>query len=69
MLARNDLADYIADTYGHCDRETDCYWGMDAHGNRNGCLYVGWRGRACKHWHPVEARSWEELHAWLKSNA
>lgn len=61
MLARNDLADYIADNYGTCDRGADCYWGKDARGNFNGCLRTGWRGRECLHWHPISARTWEEL--------
>jgi hypothetical protein len=69
MLARNDLADYIADNYGHCDRGADCYHGTDAARRFNGCLRTGWRGRDCKHWHPVPVASWEELREWLKSNA
>ena len=46
--------DYILDTYGTCDRESDCYWGKDKQGKYNGCLQVGWRGRDCLHWHPIE---------------
>jgi hypothetical protein len=65
MLAPNDLAAYIADHHGSCDRDkpkrNDCYWGKDATGRYNGCLKVGWLGRACPHWHPVSATSWEEL--------
>jgi hypothetical protein len=61
MLARNELADYIADNYGACDRGTDCYWGKDTRGGRNGCLYTGWKGRECRHWHPVAAQTWDEL--------
>lgn len=65
MLARNDIADYLLDNYGTCDREAGCYWGKDSCGNYNGCLRNGWRGRACKHWHPLGATSLQELHAAL----
>ena len=51
----NDLADYIADHYGICDRGSDCYWAKD------GCLRGNWLGCGCKHWHPVKATNWEEL--------
>jgi len=61
MLARNDLAEYLADNYGTCDRGSDCYHGRDARGRFNGCLRVGWRGRACPHWHPTTATNWDEL--------
>lgn len=61
MLARNELADYIADNYGSCERGADCYWGRDGAGRFNGCLRVGWRGRDCENWRPVEARTWDEL--------
>lgn len=61
MLARNDLAAYIADNYGTCDRGADCYHGKDEQGRYNGCLRVGWRGCACPHWHPVGATSLDEL--------
>ena len=61
MLARDDLATYIADHYGTCDRDhparNDCYWGTDAAGRLNGCLRTGWRGVGCPHWHPVEGKS------------
>lgn len=63
MLARNDIADYLLDHYGTCDREADCYWGQDKRGNYNGCLRNGWRGRECKHWHPLGVTSLQELHA------
>jgi hypothetical protein len=66
MLARNELAAYIADNYGACDRGSDCYHGTDARGQPNGCLKTGWRGVACKHWHPVAACSWEELAAEMR---
>ena len=61
MLARDELADYIADNYGTCARGSDCYWGTNVAGKLNGCLRVGWRGRDCAHWRPVEARNWDEL--------
>lgn len=57
----DDLAEYIADHYGRCDREADCYHGKDGDGRFDGCLQVGWRGRSCHHWHPVAARTWDEL--------
>lgn len=61
MLARNDLAAYIADNYGECDRgSADCYHG-------NGCLKTGWRGVACPHWHPTPAATLEELERWQNS--
>lgn len=46
------LADYIADHYGACGLDNNCE-----------CLKPGkpWLGRACAHWKPVEARTWEEL--------
>lgn len=51
MLARNNVLDYVLDTYGTCDLDkpprNNCYWGP-------GCLKTGWRGRGCPHWHPVE---------------
>lgn len=65
MLARNDLSDYLLDNYGHCDRAEDCYHGRDAAGRFNGCLRIGWQGRACKHWHPLGAQTFEELRAKL----
>lgn len=48
------LAAYIADNYGICRRDTDCYHGP-------GCRKTGWIGRACPHWQPVKAKTWEEL--------
>lgn len=66
MLARNELAAYIADNYGSCARGSDCYWGKDHHGHFDGCLKTGWRGTACKHWRPVEASSWDELAAVMR---
>lgn len=59
--ASNSYADYIADHYGNCDRGSDCYHGTDERGCFNGCLKVGWLGRGCKHWHPVNARNYDEL--------
>lgn len=60
MLARNDVLEYVLENYGHCDRDNgkqnDCYWGKDALGRENGCLKTGWRGRNCKHWHPVDGQ-------------
>jgi hypothetical protein len=65
MLARNELLDYLLDTYGHCDRDkgkqNDCYWGTDTLGHPNGCLRAGWKGRACKHWHPIEGELLDRL--------
>lgn len=49
MLARDDLAEYIADNYGTC-RAVKCR-----------CLKHGWRGRDCPQWDPVAARNWDEL--------
>lgn len=49
MLARNDLAQYIADNYGRCT-QTRCK-----------CLKDGWLGCACPNWQPVKAATWEEL--------
>lgn len=63
MLARNDLAEYLADNYGTCDRGSDCYHGKDARGEFNGCLRTGWRGQACSHWHPLGVSNWDELKA------
>lgn len=63
MLARNDLAQYLADNYGTCKRGPDCYWGKDARGEFNGCLKVGWRGCGCPHWVPTTATDWNELKA------
>ena len=63
-MAINDqagLADYIADNYGACARGSDCYWGRDEGGRFNGCLKIGWRGRACVHWEPTTAKTEEEL--------
>jgi hypothetical protein len=58
MTARDELREYILDNYGSCDRDTpkrnDCFWGKDENGKDNGCNQVGWKGRACKHWHPVD---------------
>lgn len=63
MLARNDLADYLLDNYGTCDRGSDCYWGKDLAGRDDGCLKTGWRGRACPHWQTVGATNLDELRA------
>lgn len=62
MLARNDLSDYLLDTYGECARGADCYWGRNAFGQFDGCLKTGWSGRSCKHWKPLGAQTYEELH-------
>lgn len=65
MLARNDLLEHLLNTYGHCDRDNgkqnDCYWGKDASGRENGCLKVGWLGRACRHWHPIDGEILDRL--------
>lgn len=61
MLARNDLVEYLADNYGTCDRDADCYHGRDANGHFNGCLFLGWKGRGCPHWHPLGITTFEEL--------
>lgn len=69
MLARSELADHLLDTYGTCDRDrpgrNDCYWGTDAAGSRNGCLFAGWLGRACKHWRPAGFTNHDDMHAAL----
>ena len=62
-LPKSDLADYLLDNYGVCSRGADCYHGKDARGKFNGCLRVGWRGRSCLHWIPVDAISYEDLAA------
>lgn len=61
MLARNDLADYLLDNYGICERGPDCYWGKDSGGRYNGCLKTGWRGQQCDHWKPLGATNLDEL--------
>ena len=66
MLARNDIRDYLLDNYGTCDRGGDCFWGKDKRGNYNGCLRLEWRGRACRHWHPLGATTLQELHERLR---
>ena len=65
MTHDRDLSDYIADNYGVCARGAGCYWGRDSHGEFDGCLRNGWRGRACSHWQPVAVRTWDELMAML----
>lgn len=64
----------LEDIYGWCDRDhpalkqglrNDCYWGKDIHGNDNGCLKIGWKGRQCPHWHPIEG---EQLAAIRKAH-
>lgn len=67
MLARNDVAEYLLDNYGACDRGADCYWGKDTRGAFNGCLKTGWRGRACRHWQPSGITSLEEMRERLES--
>jgi hypothetical protein len=54
VLARDDLADYIADNYGTCDL-----------GALYVCLKSGnpWVGRGCRHWNPADARDWDEMRA------
>lgn len=50
----NDLAAYLLDNYGTCKLGAAC--------NRPpGCLKLGWIGRACPHWQPLGARTYEEL--------
>lgn len=61
MLARNDLSDYLLDNYGTCARGADCYHGTDHRGRPDGCAKVGWKGRACTHWHPLGAQTLDEL--------
>lgn len=56
-----DLSDYLLDNYGACDRSSDCFWGKDAKGQWNGCLKIGWKGRACKHWHPLGVTTLQQL--------
>lgn len=60
MMSAAVPADLLAnwlDTYGSCAREkgarNDCYHGKDSAGRDNGCLKVGWIGRACPHWKPI----------------
>lgn len=53
--------EYLLDHYGHCDRTAECYSGIDAFGRFNGCLKTGWKGRACKHWRPLGAETFDEL--------
>jgi hypothetical protein len=65
VLARNEILEHLQDTYGTCDRDkpgrNDCYWGKDAAGQYNGCLKVGWLGRNCEHWHPVNGEDLDKL--------
>lgn len=61
MAHRDELADYIADNYGTCDRGSDCYHGTNGAGRFDGCLRTVWRGRGCANWHPIEARTLSEL--------
>lgn len=61
MLARSDIAEYLLDNYGSCDRDGDCYWGKDSMGRFDGCLRVGWKGQACKHWHPLGALAFDDM--------
>lgn len=58
-----DEALYFLDNYGSCDRGPDCYWGKDPSGNFNGCLKMGWRGRACPYWKPLGALDHKTLKA------
>ena len=52
-----ELLAHWLDHYGQCARDNgkqnDCYHGKDAAGRDNGCLKVGWRGRACGYWTPI----------------
>jgi hypothetical protein len=53
MLARNDLAQYIADNYGRCKLDPHCL-----------CLRSGavsWYGCACSKWVPTTATTLAEL--------
>ncbi len=61
MLARNELAEYLLDNYGECERGEDCYWGKNAFGRWDGCLRTGWKGRLCKYWKPLGATDYEGL--------
>ena len=57
MLARNDLATYLAETYGECELGSGrCY-----HGPGPQCLKLGWRGTACPHWKPTKTTTMDEL--------
>jgi hypothetical protein len=56
-------ADYFLDHYSTCDLGADCYW------SKFGCLRTGWRGRQCKHWHPLGVRSLEELMQWMRARS
>lgn len=57
-MTAHELREHLLDNYGTCDRDVpkrnDCYWGKDEFGKDNGCLQMGWKGRACPHWHPVD---------------
>lgn len=52
-----ELLAHWLDHYGQCSRDkgkqNDCYHGKDAAGRDDGCLKVGWKGRACPHWTPI----------------
>lgn len=65
MLVRNEALEHLLDHYGSCDRNlaerNDCYWGKNECGQFNGCLKVGWLGRGCEHWHPIEGDTLDKL--------
>lgn len=64
------MEDILPDIYGWCDRDlislgtgfrNDCYWGKDINGRDNGCLKVGWKGRSCPHWHPIDGEQFDAI--------
>jgi hypothetical protein len=62
MLARNDLAEYIADHYGRCRLAPSTTLREDLRAQGCRCLDAKiWAGRACPNWEPVSARNWDEL--------
>jgi hypothetical protein len=60
-----ELDNYLLDIYGTCTRDqgkqNDCYWGKDANGRDNGCLKIGWKGRACPHWQPISETQLQQI--------
>jgi len=58
LLARNELAEYLAAHYGECALGSGrCY-----HGPGPMCLRTG-NHFGCPHWKPTTATTWDELKA------